>query len=230
MTDILIPFGYGTTYKPLSEVKAWLLVHHHPEYVRRIVPWLESKNGEVGIGGGWRLTQPVKDGAAPEGMSFHQDQRYNDGFVGACAVDLVATNTSGGIHKTVTWAQVLPQGSAAAKVWGVHCNVSSEAWHMQPVEIDGYQSWIAAGRPAPKAGYPLPTDPPPSGARDVNWNLPDDVRAPIKLAPATADVLAGRVNDWAVIAVIKAAEKNLGLPVTGKWSQALGEAINKTLA
>jgi hypothetical protein len=158
MTDIQIPFGYGTTYKPLSEVKTWLLVHHHPEYVRRLVAWLASKNGEIGVGGGWRLTQPLKPGVAPEGKSFHQDQQYNDGFVGACAVDLVAND---GVddnfnHDSVRWSMVLPQGTPEATKWGLHCNVDGEPWHMQPIEIDGWSSWVNAGRPAPRAGYKLP--------------------------------------------------------------------------
>lgn len=228
---MLIPYGYGTEYRTVESVAATLIVHHHPEYVRRIIPWLESKAGEIGVGGGWRLTQPVKPGAAPEGMSFHQDQKYNDGFVGACAVDLVARNpNAGGVHLTVRWAQVLPQGSAAAKLWGLHCNVNGstqEPWHMQPIEIDGWQSWVNAGRPAPKAGYSLPTDPKPGV--DVNWNPTTTTIASIKTAPPTADVLAGKFNDWAVISLIKSFEREAGLPVTGKWSQALGEAINETL-
>ncbi len=138
----------------------------HPEYARRLFAWLESKQGFLGIGGGWRLTQPLKDGVAPEGKSFHQSQTFASGFIGYCAVDLVVPN-AGQVHRAPTWKEVPQQGSAEALRRGVHCNVGSplqvgsEPWHMQPVEIDGYDSWVLAGRLDPVANYPLPGDPPP---------------------------------------------------------------------
>jgi hypothetical protein len=164
--DLLIPWGYGSTYKRLGDVETILAAHYHPEYMRRLLGWLDSRGGVVGIGGHWRATgtQPDKSGFAPEGKSFHQDQRFVDGFVGACAVDLVAKDgvDSDASHDGVTWAMVPRQGSVQAAVWGVHCNIDSEAWHMQPVEIDGWASWVAAGRPAPRANYPIPEPAPPA--------------------------------------------------------------------
>ena len=35
--SLRVPTGYSTTTKILSDVEASLLVHHHPEYVRRLV-------------------------------------------------------------------------------------------------------------------------------------------------------------------------------------------------
>jgi peptidoglycan hydrolase-like protein with peptidoglycan-binding domain len=161
-SSLQVPFGYYTNLIPLGDLNRWLLIHHHPEYVRRLIAWLESKGGYVGVGGGWRSIQPTKAGAAPEGMSFHQNQKYADGFYGAVAVDLVKKNKAvGGRHISPTWADVLPQGSAAAKTWGLHNNVDGEPWHMQPIEIDGYTSWRNNGRPAPRVGYFLPVDTPP---------------------------------------------------------------------
>lgn len=159
--ELRIPWGYATSYKTLAEAKAILLVHYHPEYVRRLVAWLDSKGGTVGIGGTWRAggAQPDKPGFAPEGKSFHQDQAYVDGFVGACAVDLVCP-TGNSVHRAPTWVEVLPQGGTAAAAWGLHCNVSTEPWHMQPIEIDGWQSWWEGGRPAPRPDYPLPVTTP----------------------------------------------------------------------
>lgn len=163
-----VPFGYGTQTRSLGELRTWLLVHHHPEYVRRLIPWLASKGGVVGVGGGWRATgaQPNKPGFAPEGKSFHQDQRFADGFVGAAAVDLVAADGPDGnnVHDMVAWSMVPRKGSAEAARWGLHCNVSTESWHMQPTEFSGYDSWVRAGRPAPAAGYQLPDDPTPTPA------------------------------------------------------------------
>src|SRR5690606_16489252 len=158
MTEVEVPFQYGTQRVTLPWLRSWLLSNkYHPEYVERLVAWLASKGGAIGVGGGRRAggAQPNKAGFAPEGKSFHQDQNYVDGHCGPTAVDLVATNP-GGIHRTVQWSEVLPQGSAEAAKWGLHCNVSNEPWHMQPIEIDGWQSWRDAGRPAPKAGYPFP--------------------------------------------------------------------------
>lgn len=170
---LLVPFGYGTALRTLEQVRAWLLEHHHPEYVERLVAWLSSKGGKIGVGGGWRAggAQPNKPGFAPEGKSFHQDQNFADGFCGAAAVDLVARNGAS-VHRAPTWNEVPAQGSAEAKTWGVHCNVGSpgqvgsEPWHIQPIELDGWQTWWNQGRPAPRPNYPFPgrgapTPPPP---------------------------------------------------------------------
>ena len=155
----LYPYGYGNEFKSLAQIKTIMDKHYHPEYIRRFLLWLESTDGQIGPGGLWRAdgTQPDKPGFAPEGRSFHQNQKYSDGFIGACAVDLVRRNpTIGGVHVGVRWSDVPAQGSAAARVWGVHCNISTEAWHMQPIEIDGWQTWVNQGSPAPVPNYPTP--------------------------------------------------------------------------
>lgn len=166
--DLLVPFGYSNRYVTLGWLEEWLLVHHHPEYVRRLLAWLHFKGGAVGVGGGWRAggAQPDRPGFAPEGKSFHQDQAYDDGFVGACAVDTVFRDgpDAGDAHDGIAWSEVPQQGSAEAAIWGVHANVGSpslpggESWHIQPVEIDGWATWWNSGRPAPRAGYPIPPE------------------------------------------------------------------------
>jgi hypothetical protein len=213
-------------------MRAWLLVHHHPEFVRRLMAWIESKQGQVGVGGGWRATgaQPARDGFAPEGRSFHQNQTFNDGFIGAAAVDLVARDGPdvNFNHDGVAWSMVPRQGSADAKKWGVHCNIDSEAWHMQPVEIDGWQSWVNAGRPAPKAGYPIPA--PPSTGDVVNWNPTAATVTSIKDAPPVDTTVANKNNDWAMIAMLKAIQKMAGLPVTGKYDQSTANVVDANVA
>lgn len=161
----LYPVGYGTQLASLDKCLAETAAHHHPEFVRRLRAWLIAQQGRIGIGDAWRATgtQPAKPGFAPEGRSFHQDQRFMDGFRGGCAVDLVARR-AGGKHRSPTWSEVPRQGSALARQWGLHANVSSEPWHMQPVEVDGYDSWLRAGRPAPEKGYPLPVAKTPENA------------------------------------------------------------------
>jgi hypothetical protein len=162
---VLYPKGYGTTLVTLDELRAWDHDKHHPEFERRLFAWLESRGGMFGIGDGWRLTQPDKPGVAPDGQSFHQFQTFASGLVRCCAVDLVVRNP-GKVHRAPLWVEVPAQGSPEAAMWGVHCNVGipgvlgSEPWHMQPIEIDGWNTWVLTGRPDPTAGYPLPTDPP----------------------------------------------------------------------
>ena len=158
-----VPYGYGNAETTLEDTRARLLVHHHPEYVARLVAWFQAQDGRVGIGGGWRAdgSQPDKPGFAPAGKSFHQNQKYSDGFIGATAVDLVH-RSPGNKHRSPTWAEVPAQGSVDARLWGLHCNVGtpgargSEPWHVQPIEIDGHSTFIRDGSPAPVANYPFP--------------------------------------------------------------------------
>lgn len=166
----LYPSGYGKTMVTIDE----LFQRHyqdkmHPEFARRLRAWLIAQNGRIGIGGSWRSTQPNKPGFAPDGRSFHQSQTFNNGRVAFCAVDLVHVNPNGN-HRSPRWEEVLRKGSAEAKRWGLHCNVTKpqEPWHIQPIEIDGWSGWANGGRkdfgpitipeptPAPE---PAPTPP-----------------------------------------------------------------------
>lgn len=198
----LYPTGYGRTLVELDDL---FRIHHvdkmHPEYARRLRRWLVHMDGEVGIGGSWRPHggQPDKPGFAPEGKSFHQSQRFASGLLAFCAVDLVRRDgpDPGDNHDGMPWHLAPVQGSTEAARWGVHINVgvpgNGESWHMQPVEIDGFDNWVARGRPEPAAGYPIPaypTDtpepptmhpkryilkPPPDAPAGLPWFLVDDV-------------------------------------------------------
>jgi peptidoglycan hydrolase-like protein with peptidoglycan-binding domain len=145
---MLFPSGYGTSMVTVDEL---FRKHHvlkmHPEYAKRLRVWLEAQGGRVGIGGSWRASQPAKPGFAPEGKSFHQSQTFAGGRVAFCAVDLVVA-VPGKKHRAPTWDEVPKKGSAEAKRWGLHCNVTrpSEPWHIQPIEIDGYGTWVRGGR------------------------------------------------------------------------------------
>jgi len=159
---MLFPFGYGTSMVTVDEL---FKKHHegkmHPEYARRLRAWLIANEGRIGIGGSWRASQPAKPGFAPEGKSFHQSQTFAGGRVAFCAVDLVVA-VPGKKHRAPTWDEVPKKGSAEAKRWGLHCNVTrpSEPWHIQPIEIDGYGTWVRGGRkdfgsaPAPAPSAP----------------------------------------------------------------------------
>lgn len=240
--ELSVPWGYSTGSKRLADADAVLRVHYHPEYIRRLLAWLTSKGGLVGVGGTWRPqgSQPTLPGFAPEGKSFHQDQAYVDGFVGACAVDLVARNP-GHVHRAPVWSEVPAQDSTEAKRWGVHCNiVPSEPWHMQPVEIDGWQTWWNAGRPAPVVGYPIPGDepepppppPPPSEDDVIAYNEIRD----LWIAPGASDVADGGGSDrWLNAVIVKCGsiayvQRQNNLTVTGRYDAATAAAYAKQLA
>lgn len=155
----LYPLGYGKDLVTMSQLRARHENHMEPEFARRLFNWIEAQGGLIGIGGGRRLEQPTKPGFAPPGMSFHQDQRYRDNTVWYSAVDLVA-RCPGAVHRAPTVAECPQQGSYGAKTWGVHIN-TYESWHMQAVELDGFQSWANAGRFRPKPDYPIPGTIPP---------------------------------------------------------------------
>jgi peptidoglycan hydrolase-like protein with peptidoglycan-binding domain len=167
----MYPTGYGSMMVDIDEL---FRRHHvnkmHPEFARRLRAWLQSQNGRIGIGGSWRSTQPAKPGFAPEGKSFHQSQTFSSGRIAFCAVDLVHVTGSGKKHRAPTWDEVPKKGSAEAKRWALHCNVTkpSEPWHIQPIEIDGYGGWVRGGKkdfgsmptpPTPPA--PIPPSAPP---------------------------------------------------------------------
>lgn len=65
---------------------------------------------------------------------------------------------------------------------------------------------------------------------DVNWNPTTVTVASVRSAPPVDDVLAGNVNDWAVIALIKSLQESAGLPVDGTYDQRTAEALNQILA
>lgn len=160
MSETLYPHGYGTTLVTIDELFRRNHVEKmHPEYARRLRRWLIDQRGHIGIGGSWRSagSQPNKPGFAPEGKSFHQYQTFASGIVAFAAVDLVARNP-GNVHRSPTWAEVPAQGSEWAKKYGVHANVSTESWHLQPIEIDGFDSWKSAGSPDPASNYPINGD------------------------------------------------------------------------
>lgn len=189
----LYPISYGTRMVTMAELRAVHEPKMHPEFARRLFPYFEFKEGLIGIGGGWRAAQPTKSGFAAEGQSFHQTQQWASGFAGYAAVDLVAVNDAGllsrlfslngsagnpdatlmsraltvqKVHRAPTWAE-----TEDAPEWGLHTFIKNppEPWHMQPIEIRGWQTWVNAGRPDPVANIPLPIDlPPPPEEDDVS--------------------------------------------------------------
>jgi len=153
------PDGYATRLITLDAMRAKYEPKMHPEFARRLFPWVESMGGLIGIGNGWRDKQPDKPGFAPDGKSFHQSQTWASGLVAYAAVDLVARAAFGNpnpAHRSPTWAE-----SKTAPAYGLHTFVTGEPWHMQCIETRGWQSWVNAGRPDPKH-FTLPgTIPPP---------------------------------------------------------------------
>lgn len=185
--DLMVPYKYGNTYITLRQLEQIMLRDYHPEYVRRFIGWLHYKNGNVGAGGLSRTEQPNKPGFAPSLLTtFHwAGQRYNDGVTAACAVDTVFKDgpDAGDAHDGISWTEVPTQDSAEARRWGIHANVGvpgkGESWHIQPIEIDGHASWVSAGRPAPRRGYPIPLE------HDPYYNTQPTQGAPVQFYPVT---------------------------------------------
>jgi len=146
----MYPNGYGTQMVTLAEMQAKHGPKMHPEFRRRFFAWIESMGGLLGVGGGWRDTQPDKPGFAPDGKSFHQYQHFASGLRAYCAVDLVARNGSN-VHRAPTWGE-----SETAPDYGLHTFITGEPWHIQPIEIRGWQTWVDNGRRDPVAGVTLP--------------------------------------------------------------------------
>jgi hypothetical protein len=149
----LYPDGYGTAEITLEQMVAKHGPKQHPEFARRFFAWIVSEGGRMGVGGGWRATQPVKPGFAPPGMSFHETQTFASGFAGYAAVDLVHRQP-GQVHRSPTWAE-----TASAREFGLHTFVTGEPWHIQCIEMRGYAMWVNAGRPDPQP-IALPGDKP----------------------------------------------------------------------
>lgn len=160
----MYPDGYGTRMVTLTEMFERHGTRMHPEFARRFFAYIEHKAGLLGVGGGWRSTQPDKPGFAPDGKSFHQTQWFASGVGAYAAVDLVVP-TSSGVHRSPTWAEC-----ADAPAWGLHTFISGEPWHIQCIEMRGWQTWVNAGRPDPQRillpGEYLPPIPPPQHPDD----------------------------------------------------------------
>ena len=146
------PDGYSTAMVTLEQMRAKHGPKMHAEFHRRFFAYMEHKG--FGVGGGWRAVQPVKPGFAPPGQSFHESQTFASGISAYAAVDLVVA-VPGGKHRSPTWEEC-----ADAPQWGLHTFVNNEPWHIQCVEMRGFQTWVNAGRPDPKF-FALPGTPPP---------------------------------------------------------------------
>lgn len=154
MAEVTYPIGYGKQTVTMAELERRYgpnaPIPAHPEYWKRIKAWLISRGGAIGIGGAYRFNQPSGSTFAPPGKSFHEKQRFASGIQAYSAIDLVVKNGSN-VHRAPYWSEVPKQGSGHADIakYGVHCNVGNEPWHIQCVEMDGWQSWVNAGRPDP---------------------------------------------------------------------------------
>lgn len=154
--ETLYPNGYGSTLVTMRRLRELHEPGMHPDFAVPLFAWIESMGGEVGIGGGWRATQPDRPGFAPDGRSFHQWQIFVSKIRAYAAVDLVRRNpTPGGPHLTMRWSD-----SATMPVYGLHTFITGEPWHAQNHNIRGWQAWVNQGRPDPTYKLPSPIPPP----------------------------------------------------------------------
>lgn len=184
--DTFYPIFYGTRLVTMDVLRATFEPHMHPEAARRGFNFIEHHGGKFGIGGGRRTVQPDKPGFADSILTtFHGDQQFPSGLF-YVAWDTVVVNP-GHVHRSPTKSEVPWQGSQLGYDYGFWMNVSTEAWHGQPVPLDGHSSWVNAGRPDLQYNYPIvisaprpqppqppvpPTQPPTTGVT-VQFNSRD---------------------------------------------------------
>ena len=156
----MYPDGYSNSMISLGAMEAKHGPRMHPEFRRRFFAYMQHKQGLLGVGGGFRVTQPIKPGFAPPGKSFHENQSFASGIVAYSAVDLVKPNPFNSLaaHVAPAWAD-----TADAPQWGLHTFISGEPWHIQCLEMRGWTTWVNNGRPDPGhfvlPGEPLPEPP-----------------------------------------------------------------------
>lgn len=153
----LYPWGYRMRMVDIDELKRLARFDLcEPEAAERFEHWIVSRGGQIGIGGAVRFVQPDLPGFAPAGSSFHELQEWFDGLRAFAALDLVCPNGEN-VHRAPRWDEVPKQGSGHPDIsnYGVHCNVSGEPWHMQPIEIDGHATWVRNGRRRPNPDFPI---------------------------------------------------------------------------
>lgn len=161
MTEVLYPIFYGTRLVTMEVLEATFKPNCHPATWPRMKNFLLHQGGKFGIGGGYRPpgTQPNKPGFAPPGESFHEGQVFPSGRY-YTAFDMVVVNP-GYVHRAPLWNEVPQQTSGLSLTYGIHANVGkpgekgAESWHFQPVELDGYSLWAAAGKPDLQLNYPF---------------------------------------------------------------------------
>ncbi len=85
----LYPIGYQSQLVTMAGLRRVHEPDIHPEFGRRLWPWLESEHGRIGIGGGERPNPDPVSPASSQGRSFHQLQQFRSKLVRYAAVDLV---------------------------------------------------------------------------------------------------------------------------------------------
>lgn len=189
--DTLYPIFYGTRLVTFDVLRNTFEPHMHPEAARRGFNFILHHGGKFGVGGGRRTVQPVAPGFAPPGMTFHMDQPFPSGLCYA-AWDMVVVNP-GYPHRAPTKSEVPWQGTQLGLDYGFWMNVSTESWHGQPVPLDGYMSWVNAGRPDLDYNYnivisaprpqpeqpPVPPTQPPTQGVTVQFNSRDLVEGAV---------------------------------------------------
>lgn len=159
--ETLYPIYYGTRMVTWDVLVGSFEDHMHPEAARRAFNFVFCQGGKFGVGSGYRAPgmQPNAQGFAPPGKSFHEGQQFPSGLY-YVAWDLVVVNP-GRAHRSPYWSEVPVQGSQLAIEYGYHMNVGypggddSEPWHGQPLELDGWQTWVNNGRRDIQYDYPI---------------------------------------------------------------------------
>lgn len=196
-----IPIGYGTRRGTYADALAASPVPVDPEFAQRLEGALYVmrvlRGHDVGVGEIGRKVNPTKPGAAAPGNSFHEPHMGSKiPYQGkACAVDIVIAQP-GGTHRIWTdWSKV-PAQARGESLCGLHASVGKpgdpypkgEPHHWQPVEVDGFATWRAAGSPPLRPFALEPVDP-------IEPDLPPEV----DMAKLPKIRVRGRAKQWALL-------------------------------
>ena len=197
MTEALYPVGWEQERVPLAEVARRYAPECHPEFFRRVLAWIESEGGKIGIGGGKRskaaqlklwLSNPLR--FANPLSSFHVPQDWKEFDQPKYAAFDFVVAVKGKNHRSPTWVE-----GDSAKRFGIHMFIRrntgkrEEPWHGQPIissygftsygegnQIRSASVWRSADRPGLER-WPLPNtpQPPPSTGGYTVFAEADDI-------------------------------------------------------
>ena len=139
----------------------------HPEFKRRLAAaiwWFNTERYQdtgliIGIGsGGPRSAGNPVSAASRANQSFHQLQRFHDNRAFWMAADLVAWRGEGLSNRSPRWSEM-----AAMELFGLHAFIGEntattrddEPWHVQCIEVRGWQGWVTRGQLHPITNRPF---------------------------------------------------------------------------
>ncbi len=193
--DVRVAAGYGNWSRLISWddfVDRHINGSIEPEFSRRLQAALWYANTVmyqetgliigVGSGGPRSFNNPVS-GASRANRSFHQLQQFWDGKQYWMAADLVVWQGDGKANRSPRWSEVEFFKDFALHAFigeNTDTNRDDEPWHIQTVEVRGWQAWVNRGRqyPIPNRAFTYGPDQTTPGVWPIKNPAPDPVQPP----------------------------------------------------